>query len=281
MSGGSIPLLPDEGLLPFVPGIVGDTEFAALPVVGTETVAAVLAHGYIPMTMGDEGPDVLLVKCHRERMVLEWTDLHLPRKTLRYARGLNLVIGREPGTVIDRVHEAHADSWLNDALREALAGLARNRLPAVSGGAAVPPGPRVVTPELYLAAHPGAPVPTASTAGEAIAAPVAGELGVLCGRVYTSLSGYHRRNGAGWALMGALAGVLQDAGVAFWDLGMPIDYKYRLGARVCDRDTFLKRFRAAAQAPAPTLPSASVVFSARDLVDRVRTQRSGSEPGMA
>jgi hypothetical protein len=39
---------------------------------------------------------------------------------------------------------------------------------------------------------------------------------------------------------------LRDRGFAFWDLGMPIPYKERLGARTLDRGGFTNLFRRAA-----------------------------------
>lgn len=249
MSRASIPLLPHTGMLPAVPQIIGGGEYAALSQITAETVGATLGHGYIPMTPGARGPSLLLVKCHLRRALLNWEHLHLPRNTRRYARGLRLLINHDPRGAIHRSHTAHADSWLNPQLQEALAELAETSEHGV----------RVVTAELH------------DEAGH----PVAGELGSMCGTVYTSLSGWHARNGAGWALLGSFAAVLQQAGVSLWDLGMSIDYKLRFGARELDRDAFLLRFRAAADAAPLSLGAAGEAYDAPELVNRTRTLVAG------
>jgi leucyl/phenylalanyl-tRNA--protein transferase len=74
---------------------------------------------------------------------------------------------------------------------------------------------------------------------------VAGEIGYTCGTAYTSLSGFHRLSGAGSVQLGCLGRALAGSGFSFWDLGMEIEYKLRLGARLLARDPFLASYRAA------------------------------------
>ncbi|GHV92799.1 hypothetical protein AGMMS50268_33020 [Spirochaetia bacterium] len=68
----------------------------------------------------------------------------------------------------------------------------------------------------------------------------AGEFGVVAGKVYTSYSGYYDEDSAGTVQLILTGRYLRDAGFAFWDLGMPLEYKTRLGARSVDRENFLK-----------------------------------------
>jgi len=80
----------------------------------------------------------------------------------------------------------------------------------------------------------------------------AGELGYSVGRTYTSLSGYFDRSKKEYSNFGKLqmillAEVLQNASVAFWNLGHPfMDYKYALGAQILPRNVFLERWDEAA-----------------------------------
>ena len=192
-------------------------------------VAATCAHGYMPMALELEGHPLLLIKCHDERCVLDFADLHTSASTVRRARGLSLEIDRDfPGCLAATV-ASHPDRWLVDALCESLASLHETPVQGV----------RCHSVEVY--------------AGDEL---VAGEIGYTCGAVYSSLSGFHRRSGAGSVQLACLARILERGGFAFWDLGMDLEYKRRLGARVLDRDDFLERYRGArgrdaALAPGP------------------------------
>jgi Leu/Phe-tRNA-protein transferase len=75
----------------------------------------------------------------------------------------------------------------------------------------------------------------------------AGEFGVIAGRVYTSYSGYHEEGSAGSVQMILTARWLADHGFAFWDLGMPLDYKGKLGAKLLNTGDFMRIFREARQ----------------------------------
>jgi Leu/Phe-tRNA-protein transferase len=74
----------------------------------------------------------------------------------------------------------------------------------------------------------------------------AGEFGIVAGKVYTSYSGYHDEKSAGKVQMILTAHYLRDNNFAFWDLGMPLQYKLDLGATLVDTESFLKIFREAA-----------------------------------
>jgi hypothetical protein len=76
---------------------------------------------------------------------------------------------------------------------------------------------------------------------------VAGEIGYIIGKTYTSLSGFSskqkKHNNYGTAQLVLLAQYLQEQGFSFWNLGQPyMDYKLALGAKVYERKTFLERW---------------------------------------
>tara|TARA_B100000614_G_scaffold223213_1_gene211453 strand:- start:83 stop:859 length:777 start_codon:yes stop_codon:yes gene_type:complete len=239
-----IPLFDDPAYLPLVPQLLEpDEEFAAMRPVDATTVAAVCRHGYLPMSPGADGPEVVLVKCHRERAVLDPRRVHVPRNVPRYARGLSVVIDRDPTGVLRDIQRHHTDSWLSPALSAAF-------LHWVGGA----DGFRVLSIEVY----------------DGAGTRVASELGYLVGSVYTSLSGAHFRNGAGWVQMVAWARILADGGCAMWDLGMDIEYKRRLGARLLPRQEFLGQYSTAAGLSCPDLPVSGRWQSAGTLVDAAR-----------
>jgi len=74
---------------------------------------------------------------------------------------------------------------------------------------------------------------------------VAGEIGYIIGKTYTSLSGFSNKeyNSFGIAQMVLLGKKLQKAGFDFWNLGQPyMAYKNQLGAKDYDRIDFLERW---------------------------------------
>ena len=101
---------------------------------------------------------------------------------------------------------------------------------------------------------------------------VAGEFGAVCGRNYTSFSGFYRKQSAGSVTlthkatdrtpyliciftlaltptllqvqMALTAQVLKAAGFAYWDMGQGHAYKLSYGANLLPRDVFLDLFRA-------------------------------------
>jgi Leu/Phe-tRNA-protein transferase len=76
---------------------------------------------------------------------------------------------------------------------------------------------------------------------------IAGELGYIIGRTYTSLSGFSSSekeyNNYGTAQLILLAQYLEESGFVFWNLGQVyMTYKLDLGAKIYERASFLKRW---------------------------------------
>jgi Leu/Phe-tRNA-protein transferase len=197
-----VPQLLDEG---------GD-EFCACENLQPEMVAAACRAGFLPMGLELPELPLLLVKSHHHRAVLNFQRLHVQRNVRRYARDLSIFVNRHFSDTIDAVVETHGDGWL------------------------IPP---LVAAFTALHQHPCEGVQTHSVEvyhGETF---VAGEVGYCSRGVYTSLSGFHRPNGAGTVQMVALAALLRAQGVRFWDLGMEAAYKLSLGAEMIPRREFL------------------------------------------
>ncbi|EZG78784.1 leucyl/phenylalanyl-tRNA protein transferase [Gregarina niphandrodes] len=69
---------------------------------------------------------------------------------------------------------------------------------------------------------------------------VAGEIGVLSGRSYTSLTGFTRVKNTGKIQLLALHAFLVKHGFMVWDLGMHLDYKTDLGADLIMGDDWMR-----------------------------------------
>ena len=81
---------------------------------------------------------------------------------------------------------------------------------------------------------------------------IAGELGYIIGKTYTSLSGFSSREkryaNYGTLQLVLLAKQLQKSGFEFWNFGHPhMEYKKRLGCQTYSRSDFLKRWSSATQ----------------------------------
>ena len=78
---------------------------------------------------------------------------------------------------------------------------------------------------------------------------VAGELGVITGRVYTSYTGYHDEPYAGTVQLILLARYLQEKRFAFFDYGPSTfefdTYKLRLGAKKMNSEEYFSLFHKA------------------------------------
>ncbi|MDR3122524.1 MAG: GNAT family N-acetyltransferase [Treponema sp.] len=179
-------------------------------------MARLMDAGFLLMSMGfslDSGGNevfsappnhfILLPKLHLTRSVLFWDELHETRTARRESKRYELRYDAEFDRILERCAEVHGEDWLTLPLREGI-----RQVRALGFKA------RPVSFGLYRAGT-----------------LVAGEFGVEAGRVYTSYSGYFEESSAGTAQLLLTGRWLRDRGYAFWDLGMPLDYKDRLGAR--------------------------------------------------
>jgi Leu/Phe-tRNA-protein transferase len=177
---------------------------------------------HIPLA-GEENEDwvmatAVLPKLHLVRSVLFFDELHIKKSVRRLLDRYELRFDSDFDAVVQNCVRIHGDYWLTPALL--------NAMDAIRADAAGPARP--VSFALYRKGQ-----------------LVAGEFGVMSGRVYTSYSGYHVENNSGTVQMILMIRWLERAGFAFLDLGMPLDYKTDLGARNISPDEFTRIFRAA------------------------------------
>lgn len=221
------PIIDAPERLSDVPSLLGsEEEFCASTRTDVEMVAQAAALGYIPMGLLFGPYEVLLVKCHTERCILDFKDLHIGKSTVRRARGLRITSNGDFHRCLVETVRYHPDRWLTDALCTALT-------------------------QLHFSPRHGCTVHSFEVyRGTEL---VAGEIGCSCGVVYTSLSGFHHESGSGSVQLAPLGSYLRDGGFDFWDLGMEMNYKLRLGGHLVGREEFLGRFAAAAPAASPNV----------------------------
>jgi Leu/Phe-tRNA-protein transferase len=155
---------------------------------------------------------------HLKRSVLFLDRVHEGKTIQRFLPGYEFAFDRDFDRIIERCAEVHGEGWLTKPLIKAI-----RSVKAL--------GKKEVTPAAFGVYRNGELK--------------AGEFGVIAGRVYTSYSGYHDESNAGKAQMVLTARWLREKGFAFWDLGMPLEYKDRFGAINVSLRKFLELFRKA------------------------------------
>jgi Leu/Phe-tRNA-protein transferase len=190
-------------------------------------IARLMAAGFLAMSrqvrLSDIDPTRYFIAepmHHLRRSFLFFDDLHEKRSARLRLNSYELRVDRDFDAVINKCVAIHGSGWLTPPLVEAIKEIRAMNHPRVK------------------------PVSFGVYRNGAL---TAGEFGTVIGGVYTSYSGYHEENDAGNVQLILTARYLRDAGFAFWDLGMPLPYKERLGARTLPINRFLPLWRGAAR----------------------------------
>jgi len=203
-------------------------------------VARLMEAGFLVMSAniareGDEPDYLLFPKLHIERSALLFENLHVKKSIRRLLdrrsseqNHWELRPDVDFTKIVDRCVEKHGADWLTPPLVECIKKIRDDALAAK-------------LPEL-AAQLPAKPYP-ASFALYHNGELAAGEFGVICGKVYTSYSGFYEKDNAGTVQLILTARYLQEQGFSFFDLGMPMDYKTDLGAVDIDAQEFVRLFR--------------------------------------
>jgi Leu/Phe-tRNA-protein transferase len=188
-------------------------------------IAGLMEAGFLVMSAKiDDTPDyILLPKLHLVRSALFFENLHIKRSIRRFLPRYELRFDTDFDFILDRCLAIHGTDWLTEPLVTAIREIRRKSHTAARSAAVRPVSFGVYRDGVLRA----------------------GEFGILCGRVYTSYSGYYDEDNAGTVQLVLLTRYLEDHGFAFFDLGMPLDYKSDLGAIDIDPFQFVELFRAA------------------------------------
>jgi Leu/Phe-tRNA-protein transferase len=163
---------------------------------------------------------VLLPKLHLERSILFWDALRETKSARRLLKRYELRYDRDFDLILENCVRVHGNDWLTAPLCESIR---------------------------RIRWMPDCPVRMVSFGVYREGELKAGEFGAVAGRVYTSYSGYYDEDSSGTVQMLLTGRYLRDSGFAFWDLGMPLDYKERLGAKNVSPVEFVELFRGAAR----------------------------------
>jgi Leu/Phe-tRNA-protein transferase len=237
-AGGFLVILPGDDPCRIVDAILGtgyNEEFCVSIDFDPDFIARLMKAGFLVMSarLADPAEDVsseedapskesehfiLLPRLHLTRSVLFFDKLHIKNSIKRHLNRFELRFDTDFDYIVDRCIEVHGDEWLTPPLIAAIRNIRQNR-------------PHGVYPASFALYRDGKLV--------------AGEFGVTAGGVYTSYSGYYDESNAGTVQLILAARYMQEHGFAFFDLGMPLDYKIDLGAIDVSPQEFTALFRSA------------------------------------
>jgi Leu/Phe-tRNA-protein transferase len=207
-------------------------EFCIAVDFSSEFIAGLMEAGFLVMsakfTSEDETEEsyILLPKLHLERSALFFEDLHIKKSIRRLLNSYELRPDYDFDRIVDICVEKHGSDWLTPPLVESIKKIRKCSRESAHGQ---------LSPT--DAAYP------ASFALYRNGKLAAGEFGVVCGKVYTSYSGFYEEDNAGTVQLVLTTRYLHERGFLFFDLGMPTDYKTGLGAVNLSPEEFVSLFR--------------------------------------
>lgn len=221
-----------------------DEDFCIAEDFSPDFIAGLMEAGFLVMSMNMSQNDtepafILLPKLHLVRSALFFENLHIKKSIRRFLSRFELRADADFDLIVDRCVEKHKADWLTPPLIECIKKI-RNAGGDTGGGTASGDIGGETESRLLV---PSANARPASFALYREGKLVAGEFGIVCGRVYTSYSGFYDEDNAGTVQIILAARHLQEQGFLFFDLGMPLDYKNDLGAADISPKEFVRLFR--------------------------------------
>ena len=227
-SAGFLIIRPEDDLHRIVNALLEtgyNKDFCVSPDFDSVFIARLMKAGFLVMSSrildpeveDDEDYFILLPKLHLTRSVLSFDNLHIKKSIKRHLNRFELRPDTDFDYILDRCIQVHGDDWLTPPLAAAIRDIRQNKLHGIY-------------PTSFALYQNGKLV--------------AGEFGIISGRVYTSYSGYYDESNAGTVQLILTTHYLRKNGFAFFDLGMPLDYKTDLGATDVSPWEFVQCFRA-------------------------------------
>lgn len=188
--------------------------------------------GFIATSCVDtKNKQILLPEIQFEYAVLHFKDLHISKKVkaLLHKNEFRLTQNQHFEEVLNAIEHYHKNSWLNNKYTEMLLEIKKNHFENFE----------LTSFELH------------DTKNGTL---VAGEVGYIIGKTYTSLSGFFQKekhyNNWGKLQLVLLSQYLEKNGFDFWNLGHAcLLYKIDLGAKVYARKEFLTLWQKSTQTP--------------------------------
>lgn len=206
-------------------------EFCVAEDFSPEFIARLMEAGFLVMSIKVPEKDgkfsyVLLPKLHLERSALFFEDLHIKKSIRKHINRYELHADVEFEHIVDRCVEKHGNDWLTPPLVDSIKKIRTSS--------------QLVNPQIFIPTATACPTSFALYRDNKL---VAGEFGIVCGKVYTSYSGFYDEDNAGTVQLILTTRYLEENHFTFFDLGMPLDYKTDLGAENIAPQEFVSLFR--------------------------------------
>uniref|UniRef100_A0A6B2LGP7 Leucyl/phenylalanyl-tRNA--protein transferase n=1 Tax=Arcella intermedia TaxID=1963864 RepID=A0A6B2LGP7_9EUKA len=169
----------------------------------------------------------MAVKLSQVECILKYPDLHMEKRSKQRAKQFTVSVNQDFVQVVEKCVKVKGENWLCAPLRRSFIEIHRN--PHLYG-------PKLISFEVWE--------------GDNL---VAGELGHVIGKIYTSLTGFYERTGTGTIQLCATGQLLHEAGIEIWDFEMSHPYKLAIGAKEIPRETWIQLHKEYRQFPSPDL----------------------------
>ena len=181
--------------------------------------------GFISTSYETKEGLVMLPELQVEYSILDFKNLHISQKVkkLLNKNSYELSFNTHFETIIEEIAKQHKHNWFKDEYVELMQ-------------------------ELYSKNWDNFKLVSVALLTRETNSLVAGEIGYIIGKTYTSLTGFSSRekvhNNCGTLQLVVLAHYLEKNDFSFWSLGHPhMEYKKKLGAKTYSREEFLQRWQ--------------------------------------
>ncbi|KAL7507000.1 hypothetical protein ACHAXN_004211 [Cyclotella atomus] len=235
-------------------------------------IVQLMAEGFLPIATSN----FLLPKLHVERCLLQLSptcNLHISKSTRRKAKNFSLSTNQCFDRVVAGCRAQHGMNWLYPPIVSAFKEINKRTIETNGHGVDAvlvdnDSNERCGTTQVRL---------YSIEIWDINNNLVAGELGYSVGSIYTSLTGFSNQDNAGSVQLLALGKLLLKCGFTYWDLGMEMDYKMKLGSELMRRADFVRRIHQTRAVNSSTTLQCEGKRNARELIDWDRDNLQRSE----
>lgn len=189
-------------------------EFVFSTELSPERVEEAALAGFMPMAYRFPGKAVFTPKLHTVRVLMDPARARMTKTARRESRRYKIRVNTAFKDVVNACQNQHGEDWLLPELAQVFIELHERREHRRV---------KFISFELYEEEN-----------------LVAGEFGYNIGASYASMSGFTKVSGAGTVQIYKMAEILAENRIRLWDLGMPLEYKTRLGGREYSRQKYMR-----------------------------------------